>query len=315
MPRVFSLSIHADYACRHSGACCRAGWPIPIDRPLQERLDAARANGRLVMPLRDVTSDACVYYDPGRKAGRCAIHRQLGEDHTPPSCRHFPRIALLDRRGVSVTLSHYCPTAAAMLFRTDVALAITGSPRSFPPNTEYEGLDARDVLPPLLRPGMLWDLDGYSAWERHAVALLARDDLAPEHAIDLLARTAAAIERWSPRDGRLATHVARVFGACRAETSVESVWGPNRTTVTRYLAARLFASWVPYRSERLSALVEDLSRAHGVLLEEAARRGVSLLDAIRAADLRTVHARCQPAPHSARRARKGSSRVARRAGR
>jgi hypothetical protein len=62
---VFALSIHADYACRHSGACCSAGWTIPVEphgRPLLEpvmtatvlRVEAARAcrdrGGRLTGP-------------------------------------------------------------------------------------------------------------------------------------------------------------------------------------------------------------------------------------------------------------------------
>jgi hypothetical protein len=25
------LSCHVDYACRHSGACCRSGWPLPVE--------------------------------------------------------------------------------------------------------------------------------------------------------------------------------------------------------------------------------------------------------------------------------------------
>ena len=249
------------------------------------------------MPLRDVSADACVYYetahpDASAGGGRCAIHRQLGASYKPPSCRHFPRVALLDRRGVSITLSHYCPTAAGMLFRTDVGLAITDAPRAFPPEAEYEGLDARDVMPPLLRPGMLWDLEGYSAWERHAIALFAREGMAPEQALDLLARVAEALERWSPSDGPLRDEVARRFAATRGTPPTSSTWGGSRIVVNRYLAARLFASWVPYRSDRLGALVHDLAQAHLVLQEEAGRAGATLLDAIRATDLRIVHAGC-----------------------
>jgi hypothetical protein len=57
--------------------------------------------------------------------------------------------------------------------------------------------------------------------------------------------------------------------------------------VKRYLAARLFGSWVPYRVDRLSALVEHLQQTLLVLNEEASR--ADLLEAIRATDLRMVH--------------------------
>lgn len=37
------LSIHAGYACRHSGACCTAGWRIPDRWPSAEAALATRA--------------------------------------------------------------------------------------------------------------------------------------------------------------------------------------------------------------------------------------------------------------------------------
>jgi hypothetical protein len=292
MPPVRSLTIHADYQCQHAGACCRAGWPIPIDEALQRVLDAARASGRLVMPVLQDPHESCAYYETrGRnEGGLCAIHRQLGGSCKPPSCRHFPRVALLDARGVSITLSHYCPTAASMLFRTDVTLGITDAPPAFPQADEYEGLDARNVMPPLLRPGMLWDYDGYSEWERRAIALLAIEDLAPEDAIDWLRRIAAAIKEWRQGSITLADHVAIAFGCVPRGPRIESAWGERRTVVNRYLAARLFASWVPYRADRLSALIDDLAATHSLLLAAAARGNATLTDAIRATELRTVHA-------------------------
>jgi hypothetical protein len=281
------------------GACCRAGWQIPIEPALQRELDAARASGRLqVLPRSDSCGECEFYEAPDHRSGapgRCAIHRQLGVALKPASCRHFPRVALLDPRGVSITLSHYCPTAASMLFRTDVPLAITGAPPAFARDDEYEGLDARDVLPPLLRPGMLWDFDGYNAWEHHAVALLARDGTTPEHALDTLARAATQIEGWRPSLGRLADHVGRVFSGLTGEAAPALTrhrkTSDSSAVINRYLAARLFASWVPYQADRLSALVDDLARAHRILREEAARAGATLLEAIRATDLRVVHGR------------------------
>lgn len=302
---TFSLSIHADYRCRNSGACCTAGWPIPIADESKQRIEAAARDGRLTVPqagsrtpLFTMAPDgkwsagedrgACVFYEAGT-TGLCAIHRQLGEAHLPPSCRHFPRVALLDARGISVTLSHYCPTAAAMLFRDDVPLAIVSNPPAFPEPAAYEGLDARHVLPPLLRPGLLWDFDGYSRWEHEAVALLARDDMVPENALRMLKTVALEIEAWQPGSVPLQDHVASAFSRLQYPRGGDSRWGASARAVNRYLAARLFASWVPYKSTRLLALVEDVSRAHDVLTREAGSQ--DLLAAIRATDLRIVHAR------------------------
>lgn len=250
---------------------------------------AARARGALALAVRDEAAGACEFYDAA--AGpHCAIHRDLGAEHKPVACRHFPRLALLDPRGVSLTVSHYCPTAAALLFRDAIALRIVHDAPAFPPTDEYEGLDARDVMPPLLRPGMLWDYDGYTAWEEEAIALLARADVTPEAALGQLAATARAIERWHPADGTLAGSVRRAFSELAAEAPRAPVsrWGANARTVNRYLAARLFASWLPYRAQRLSDLVRELDRAHAILVEEAGRSG--LLEGIRASDLRIVHA-------------------------
>jgi hypothetical protein len=147
-------------------------------------------------------------------------------------------------------------------------------------------------MPPLLRPGMLWDPEGYSAWEREAVSLFAREETTPESALARLEAIAEDIERWSPETGSLANHVLHAFSS-RVESGAvpsRSCWGTAAPVVNRYLAARLFASWVPYRADRLSALVRDLAHAHTVLRDEAG--GSDLLAAIRATDLRIVHARC-----------------------
>lgn len=301
---VRSLSIHADYRCRHAGACCTAGWPIPVDEGLKGALSAALRRNALSAasatpaPLFLTAPDgrpcirraagACVFYE-GRTSKLCAIHRELGEEYLPPSCRHFPRVVLLDSRGVSITLSHYCPTAAGMLFREDVPLSIAQRPPAFPDTGVYEGLDARGVLPPLLRPGLLWDLDGYSRWEKCAVAIFARADLSPERALDLLRRAALDIERWEPAMGPLAVHVSAAFGRLPAPPGGRSKWGEDGRAVSRYLAARLFASWVPYRSQRLLDLVDDIARAHDLLASEAAHQ--DLTGAIRATDLQIVHGR------------------------
>jgi len=54
---VFALSMHADYQCRHSGACCTADWDVPVEVPLFRSLDEALARGR-VAPAARADADA-----------------------------------------------------------------------------------------------------------------------------------------------------------------------------------------------------------------------------------------------------------------
>src|SRR5262245_22697376 len=95
---VYSLSIHADYRCHHSGACCTADWDVPVELPLYRTLDEALSEGRVApsgrldgnnavlivddhltgnaaaMVARTATGD-CVFYQ--RNSGLCVIHRDL----------------------------------------------------------------------------------------------------------------------------------------------------------------------------------------------------------------------------------------------
>jgi Fe-S-cluster containining protein len=136
-PPVRVLSLHAPYRCRHAGACCTSNWPIPIEADRLSSIRAALATGRLQPAVGDresavrVAPDApaetpailgradhdCVFYDrsPAAAAGRCRIQSVLGHEGLPLACRQFPRVSVHDPRGVSVTLSHYCPTAAGLL--------------------------------------------------------------------------------------------------------------------------------------------------------------------------------------------------------
>jgi Fe-S-cluster containining protein len=156
--RVRALSIHADYGCRSSGACCRSGWPIAVEPLAEQRIRKAVGSGRLEpadwaqeapgLPhgarvlLRVLASGDCAFLMPGEPR-LCAVHSALGEDALPSACRQFPRVATLTPLGVSLTLSHYCPTAAATLLRDDMALAVVAEPVAFPASWPFEGLDAR----------------------------------------------------------------------------------------------------------------------------------------------------------------------------
>src|SRR5437762_14372552 len=92
--------------------------------------------------LLAVSSGACVFFD--RTSPRCRIQHALGHDALPLACRQFPRVAVHDPRGVSITLSHYCPTSAAMLDTIDPVQIVSGAP-AFPAAGAYEGLDAREA--------------------------------------------------------------------------------------------------------------------------------------------------------------------------
>jgi Fe-S-cluster containining protein len=93
--RVLALNIHAGFECRHSGACCTAGWPIPVESDALGRIHSAAASLRPALrlsgPLPDgaaaviapLPGGACPFFEPD--AGRrCAIQRRLGHDAGRP---------------------------------------------------------------------------------------------------------------------------------------------------------------------------------------------------------------------------------------
>jgi hypothetical protein len=115
---------------------------------------------------------------------------------------------------VSVSLSHFCPTAADLLFEEGVPLTVVDEPAAYSAHETYEGLTAIDALPPLIAPGMLMDLDAYDAFERHMVAVLARSP----SAVAALAQLAGDVEhlrRWRPAHGPLIAVVNGLTAATR----------------------------------------------------------------------------------------------------
>ena len=205
--------MHVRYACRHSGACCSSGWTIPVEQDKLTRIATLRSADEWLRAATEAPPDVagvlalgadghCVFHRSGLSSSRCEIHRALGPTALPAACQHFPRECLIDRRGVFVTLSHYCPTAASLLFEHSGPVEIVEGPPANP-HGEAEGLDARDVLPPLLTEGVLMDLDAYSAWEAHAVRSLAGHAslaalVSPEAVLDALAADAARLMKWRP---------------------------------------------------------------------------------------------------------------------
>jgi hypothetical protein len=154
----------------------------------------------------------CIFFNrDGRRL--CIIHGVAGVEALPSACRHFPREILQDPRGSFISLSHFCPTAAALLLDTDSAHAL-GIVEAAPPlaiDGPIEGMDATAALPPLLRPGVLSDLAGYDAWERASLATLAGPELTYRSAMEIIAAATDTIREWRPEEGPLEESVAAAF--------------------------------------------------------------------------------------------------------
>ena len=98
------LSVHAAYACRHSGACCCAEWRIPVDETRRLTLERAASSGQLpreaastesrdgTTVLRLAEDGRCTAFEraAGDRLAMCAIHRVLGPAVLPTACRQFP---------------------------------------------------------------------------------------------------------------------------------------------------------------------------------------------------------------------------------
>ncbi len=215
--RVYALNVHARYACRHSGACCTAGWSIPVEPAKQALLGA-----EWLTPSSD---GACPQLD--RDAHRCRVHRDHGEAALPESCRHFPRRSLLDPRGTFVSLSHFCPTAASLLVETDGPLSIVDGPAAFPQDRVYDGLDARHGWPPLLRPDVLFDYESFSMWERFLVAALGSSAGDVSSTLTRIAGIAERLRAWSVEHGPL-----RAWTVAALASQIDGMRGRTQSLVT-----------------------------------------------------------------------------------
>jgi len=232
---------------------------------------------------------ACVFFDD-RDGRLCRIHGTLGHDALPLACRQFPRVSVLDPRGVSVTLSHYCPTAAGLLNEVD-PIAIVDAPPAYPPGAEYVGLDARTSLPPLLRPDILMDWNAWWDWERLAVEHLAVHGDSAARALDELAAAVERLRPWKIGDGVLAERVHAVFSGERSqrhtrperrslvEDVLDTIPGerrpakldipgrPSDSVTRRFLAAHAFANWTALLGQGLRTWLRSLDAALAFLDE------------------------------------------------
>ncbi len=325
--RVRALSVHAGYACAQSGACCRAGWTIPVDRVTRRRIDAHLAAGDLDAPAvapcfatyeaGDRASIAFAHDDAGACAflardgsEACTIHGALGHEALPMTCRQFPRVAVVGDGWTDVSLSHFCPTAAAHLVDATTPLTIIDDP-ACARGRALDGLDVRGHFPPLLRPGALHSLESWRRLEEAAVHLFDCPGPPGQH-LGVLAGWLRAVEAWTPAHGALEPFVARAVttpsvmdgraaAACDPGTRAVEDWTLAWTSVpraratrpacppahdvaraaaaldadarpvNRYLATKLVASWVPWLATRSTTTARAVEVAHHVVLVEAAR--------------------------------------------
>ena len=167
--------------------------------------------------VEDEEGPRCVFLE--RLSGNtCAVHSQLGSERQAAACRLFPRVALRTPLGVSLTLSHYCPSAADLLFDTTESLRVVEHPPAFPDGVDYEGLDAQRSVGPLLRPGVLLGWDGLRLWEEHVVSILAEEG-PPEIALERVRELAELLRLWTPASGEFLPFCAGILRGSRGEGS------------------------------------------------------------------------------------------------
>jgi len=233
---VLALNLHAGFTCRHSGACCTAGWPIPVEAAAA---DAIRAHA--IVPATALSTagqlpegaSAVLVPLPGgdcpafdRAGGSlCTVQTRLGHGGLPASCRHFPRVTLLEPEATRVTLSHFCPTAAWTLFRTDIPrLTIMPDAAGIADRGEYDGYDARHTIPPFLRPGVAMDAGTCRLWERYVIDALDAGGLSAEAALGGITRTAERVRRWTAGPVTLEAHAAHATADAARKRGPATRW-------------------------------------------------------------------------------------------
>jgi hypothetical protein len=193
--------------------CCSSGWPIAVEAEVERGLQREWPAEAFVEPppkARVLALDElgrCRLLENGQV---CRAQARLGHSALPLACRQFPRLTIREPRGVRLSLSHYCPTAASLLFRRDVPLEVDDAPPAFPADGEYVGLEVNGGWPPLLRPGVLMCFESLDAWERFAVSLCASPGARPGAVLAVLRSAAEDARRWTPDLGPFRGFLAEV---------------------------------------------------------------------------------------------------------
>lgn len=183
----------------------------------------------------------------------------------PGSCHHFPRRALIDERGIFVNLSHFCPTAAALLVDARSPLRIVSDPPAFPAARGYEGLDAREEWPPLLRPDVLFDFESFSQWERFLVEAVSGSPESVTTTLAMVAATAEELRAWSVERGSLVDWTAGVLSHPRPVPGSAAAMYEQLLTPDAFLQ---LAATVP-RGLDAPALPPELEDTDAALVEPA----------------------------------------------
>ena len=129
MARDFVFSPGTTYSCINCGRCC-THWGISVDEKtaanllkydwgahypdmkhktvMVKRKSAIEGGESYFMKMR--LDGRCPFLDDGKF---CRIHRDLGYDAKPLTCKRFPLELVMGRRAVYARLSFYCPAVAA----------------------------------------------------------------------------------------------------------------------------------------------------------------------------------------------------------
>ena len=231
------------YACRAAERRCTF-----FQIPTRLRADASARQATSALPTGiGLPTSGSLPTSVVLPAGSCSIHPAR-----PSSCAHFPYVCLIDSRGVRVTLSHYCPTAASMLFAHDGPIEILEGPPPIAGLDVPEGLDARESLPPAAaeastsakatadRPAgrphaaklRLMSWDEFSEWERRVITTSDVGTDPPVLALFELARFAVPFPwSWAEAPGRSrgrlelagCAGVARLHPGCAALSRRQAV--------------------------------------------------------------------------------------------
>ncbi len=235
--RLRTLKGLAGYACGHTGSCCRAGWPIPIEPAPLSLLRQADVTGDLrgLGPsgwldgsiIGRTAEGHCSFHETNAPGGGCHVETALGSEAMPFSCRQFPRLLLHDARGWHLSLSAWCGTAARLIVSGPALISSAGPSAA---NSDFlainhiradarvhvESLDALDAWPPLLKPGVLAGHDAFTRWEQRVLD----DVLGPVNggsggvgpALASALCWTDGLRQWRPSDGAFFVTVGKPLG-------------------------------------------------------------------------------------------------------
>ena len=119
---VLHFSSTQRYDCIQCGRSCQAGWDIAVEEPVRQRLEGHVLTLRVIQErgaallekkqgyVLNMTPEnpRCGFLEPDLL---CGIHRHLGVEAKPNTCRLFPYILSSTPEGVYVGVSYSCSAA------------------------------------------------------------------------------------------------------------------------------------------------------------------------------------------------------------